>query len=212
MNRLKLFVLVTVFTMCLSFQSMAVYRYTETFSTGLNLWIPSSIHHNVTHELAGGNGGGYAQAITGNSFGGIQNLESDAFTGDATGVSSFHADIRLFSGTLTSVYFRFREGADANGWRYFLPVNAIGDSWNTFSVTFDPTWSDGDAIANGWSQEPSTASWAEVMSDLHSVNIRAFGADGSVIGYDNVGFVPEPTTAVFGAVRLGGVMMRRRRG
>ncbi len=100
-------------------------------------------------------------------------------------------DLKVSSNTVNfnGVYLRFRyQDATYNGWRYLFTDTPVYDAWVTYSVAFDPTWTDVDARAAGWvtdedvhpSAEPSEP-FAVTMADVYYTEIR-FEANGYVQG------------------------------
>lgn len=100
-------------------------------------------------------------------------------------------DLKVSSNTVNfnGVYLRFRyQDATYNGWRILLEDTPTYDTWITYSVVFDPTWSDLDARAAGWVWDkdvypPANPSqpWAVTMADVYTTEIR-FEASGYVVG------------------------------
>jgi hypothetical protein len=105
-------------------------------------------------------------------------------------------DIKVLSTTsnLDRVDLRFRyHSAEYNGWRYLFSDDPILDEWCTYSVTFDPTWTDEEARSAGWvtdhdvnpSATPSLP-FEVTMADVWSTEVR-FEAYGAVYAcIDNI--------------------------
>jgi hypothetical protein len=78
--------------------------------------------------------------------------ELPAVTGDFTGSPSWTVSFDAFydAGAFAQTWLRFRyENSGFNGWHYVV-ANTFPAGWQSYSVTFDPTWSDAEATAHGW--------------------------------------------------------------
>jgi len=199
--------------------------YTQSWDAGLEGWGRDTNDGAVDHVAAGGNPGGFIRRTGGEVF----NRAGIAFGGPevqgdyaAAGLNFICVDAALLRGNLngtekpSALNFRFRRFGDENGWLYPLDAEALGEEWVTFSASFDPTWTDLEATANGWVQEPAfSIPWATLMSNVQSVQLRALSDDTStsatlIMGYDNFKLLPSPGT---GIVLVAGAVagLRRRR-
>ena len=153
---------------------------------------------------------------------------SDA-TGDfGGGVWNVSVDLAFLSegfngaGSFDNAWLRFRyQDATQNGWNYSLS-NIFDTDWNTFSVTFNTSWDDVTAMANGWlpdnlSIDPgavASESWATTMSDVYTTEIRLSGEGLLIGGIDNFELTAVPVPAavwLFGSGLLGLVAVARRK-
>ena len=153
---------------------------------------------------------------------------SDA-TGDfGGGVWNVSVDLAFLSegfngaGSFDNTWLRFRyQDATQNGWNYSLS-NIFDTDWNTFSVTFNTSWDDVTAMANGWlpdnlSIDPgavASESWATTMSNVYTTEIRLSGEGLLIGGIDNFELTAVPVPAavwLFGSGLLGLVAVARRK-
>jgi len=65
-----------------------------------------------------------------------------------------------YLGTYPDTWLRFRyQDATFNGWHLDV-ADAFPSSWESYSVMFDPSWTDAQATGNGWGDETGgTVSW-----------------------------------------------------
>lgn len=153
---------------------------------------------------------------------------SDA-TGDfGGGIWNVMVDLAFLSegfsgaGSFDDAWLRFRyQDSSHNGWAYSLS-DVFDTDWNTFSVTFDSSWDDVTAMANGWlpdnmSINPgsnASESWATTMSDVYTSEIRLSGEGLLIGGIDNfkLSEVPVPAAVwLFGSGLIGLVGIARRK-
>jgi hypothetical protein len=138
-------------------------------------------------------------------------------------------DLLALSGDLHShAVVQYHDTASGlwKSWRYDFDLHdhGGGDShFDTFSTTFDPTWSDADAQAAGWyvaGTGLATPPWVAVWGEVYSVQIHFAGEGAEFLqgGVDNfyIGVaaapVPEADTWALMLAGLGitGLMARRR--
>lgn len=142
---------------------------------------------------------------------------SDDYTGQPAWMLSFDAKHDI--GNYTDMWLRFRyQDATFNGW-YLDIADVFPNSWESYSVTFNPAWSDAQAMANGWTDETGGAvSWQTLMTDVYHPEIRFLLGDNqsAVAHVDNVQLkvVPEPrstTLPLLATLGMLGLSTRRRR-
>lgn len=142
---------------------------------------------------------------------------SGSFTGSPWQVSF---DVQLNEGKFGNFFwlrYRFQDSS-FNGWRHALTVPTEYGTWTNYQVTFDPGWSDADAIANGWAQEAGpVVSFAQTMGNAYKTEIRFAYTDSTksaLVHLDNFvqSPVPEPQTwaLMLGGMLLLGSLARRR--
>jgi uncharacterized repeat protein (TIGR01451 family) len=153
-------------------------------------WEANTTKTNVAVMDSGGNPGGYLYTFgdIGASFdiGAVSRLPQ--VTGDYGGTTwrvSF--DLLFISGSFDNAWLRFRfQDASHNGWLYpLIPAGTPMGKWTHFEVFFDPAWSDSEAIAAGWEQEPFSPSWSQTMSNVFYTEIRLSSEGFSEAGIDN---------------------------
>ena len=68
------------------------------------------------------------------------------------------------------------EGAQTGDW-------TLG-KWYSFNIPFDPTWTDEQAVENGWVADggDKTQPFAKTMTDVYSAEIRTYGTMDRVLG------------------------------
>ncbi len=150
----------------------------------------------VSVPVTGGNPGGYllsTSAAGGNpsSTIGAQNREG-RYIGDlqAAGAYRISVDLNLLSGQSTWVRLRVRyRDASHNGWVYQLDGSMPVSQWRHYQVDFDPNWTDAQAIAAGWVQEPTSASFRDTMANAYNMEVRllmpAAAVPDTQLGIDN---------------------------
>jgi hypothetical protein len=195
--------------------------YTESWGSGdgdLHGWSRNTVDAEVSNPGFGGNPGGFllTRVSSGLPFpiGALTDLP--AATGDFSGalwtakfdvVGGFNAD----SVSDISLRFRYRDGT-FNGWQYSV-ASALDSNWHSYSVSFDPSWTDAEARAQGWRKDLRTGlgsvAWSETMREVFTTEIRITGSASDYrAGIDNFSLtasaVPEPSS---GLLALGGLMM-----
>ena len=197
--------------------AVAAAAYSEDWSAGdTNGWIQNTTSSVLVRDAGFGNPAGslaVRRDLTPPIFdiGATTNLPQ--VSGDYTGAPSwtFSFDVFYSAGNYVDTWLRFRyQDGTFNGWHLDVE-NVFPNSWQSYSVTFDSTWSDAEAAANGWVDETGGAvSWALLMTDVFHPEIRLLlGDEASALAYiDNVALrsIPEPAglaLLVFGLLGLG---------
>lgn len=158
----------------------------------------SSDDYNVIVQQTGGNPGGYlyTQDTNTNPPGGYLGIVPEAgvmtskpeLSGDYGFVQEVRISVDLkfeYAMTSTKAYLRLRYSASTNAWRYLLVTNPPVGSWQTYTVTIDPNWTDAQAVAAGWVSEGSgTPSFAETLAHVYTTEIR-FSEGLFIAGIDN---------------------------
>lgn len=152
---------------------------------------------------------------------GANSDQLDALRGNYQGhVWTVGFDLQLAAGVFTDVWLRYRfQGPGFNGWRYAfdVPLDQPGD-WFSLAVTFDPSWTDVEATANGWQQDTGdVVSFAQTMSDAYRSEVRleldpvGTFAVARIDNYFQQHAVPEPASwaLVVGAMVALGATRRR---
>jgi|RhiMetdeSRZDD1v2_1073273.scaffolds.fasta_scaffold110569_3 PEP-CTERM motif-containing protein len=200
---------------------------TETFDTDNGVLVSNTIASVVVHSPAGGNPGGHmlTRRDLGQPFFDIGGLTTDSrFTGDygADGITGMTVDLNFMTSNFTGAWFRVRIDAATNGW--LAPLTAVfpTDTWTTYTLAFDPTWTDLEARAAGWITDfdldplaGASPSFATVMASVGRAEIRLGTKDeSSLAGIDNLGLtgeVPEPSTMFLMSAGLGLIGLARLR-
>ncbi len=198
----------------------------DTFDADVGTWIPNTTETTLGHSATGGNPGGYmttdnlSSAGTFNAIGAVNT--SDDYSGIfADGVWTISVDLSFVNGDFTDSWLRFRfQDPTANGWHISLEDTDFFNSiWQSYSVTFNTTWDDTTAIANGWVKEADgmltpTPSFSGLWDDVYTSEVRILGAPGMVAGIDNyrASVVPVPAALwLFGSGLLGLIGISKRK-
>ena len=203
--------------------AVAAVDYSEDWAAGdANGWIQSTTSSVVVRDGAFGNPAG-SLAVRRDLGEPISIIgatsELPQVSGDYTGASSwtFSFDVFYDTGNYVDTWLRFRyQDSTFNGW-YLDVADLFPNSWQSYSATFNPAWSDAEAAANGWVDETGgTVSWALLMTNVYHPEIRLLlGDETSALAHiDNVVLrsVPEPAALsllAFGVLGLG--FARRRK-
>ena len=119
--------------------------------------------------------------------------ESAGLSGDYGGTRwTISVDLSLRKGDTGDVWLMFHyRGLDGwlfNGWRYPLAKGLV-TRWQTYEVSFDPNWTDEQARAQGWQQEPLdgflSPSWSTCMQRVGAVDLLLYASGAPVLGIDN---------------------------
>jgi len=182
-------------------------EYFEGWDVGEDLqgWIANTTKSNVAVVDTGGNPGGFLFS-SGNvsasfDIGAVSTLAE--VTGNYSGTLwrvSF--DLLFISGNFDNLWLRYRfRDSTQNGWLKSLTGSFPLGVWTSFTVTFDPAWSDSEAMAAGWvpdnavspTVQPSV-SWSQTMSEVFTKEIRISGEGFLEAGIDNVRLTALDTT------------------
>ena len=152
----------------------------------------------IEARSSGGNPGGWL-FTSGTGAGtfdvGAHTLRSN-FTGDyhSFPIRRVSVDISLLKGDFDGAWIRFRyKDASYNGWLFPLGIAIQSQGWQTFSVNFDPAWSDEAARKAGWvtdhdvfggTTNPSE-SFAVTMGHVYTAEVRLSGEKYLEAGIDN---------------------------
>ena len=219
--KLKYVLFLSVFLL-FSSNGLAVFPHVEEWNSGSTAgWTGNTVVSTVVHIGAGGNPDGYIETRgTGNgSFDVGASTDIVDFTGDyaVAGITGASVDLIFKNGPFDAAWIRFRYlDATQNGWLHPLTNTFTPNVWQTYSVNFDPTWSDIEARNAGWitdhdvypSSDPS-ASFAATMADVYTAEVRISGEGDMLAGIDNFAVVPEPTTLLI--LGLGGMFLRSKK-
>jgi hypothetical protein len=164
----------------------------ETWDSGdLGGWEPNTTRTSVEARSNGGvDDSGYlftAQIPPGWGVAGTRTLAA-VFTGDyaVRKIREVGCDLNFFAGQVQGAFFRARYLDSAHGgWYVPLTVDFTLDQWQHCGVTFDPTWSDAEALAAGWVQEANTPSFQETMANVYTAEVRIPGSLDLEAGIDN---------------------------
>jgi len=207
---------------CLPGISQAATAVSDNFDADLGSWVNNTPQSINTHVPTGGNPDGYLFTENRTSFTmGAVNLTPD-YTGIfADGIWNIKVDLNFINGNFTDSRLRFRyQDLTTNGWHISLEKTNFFDlpEWKTYSVTFDTTWDDATAMANGWRKEADgstpTPHFKDLWDNVYTSEVRITADPGSVAGIDNYIASPVPVPAavwLFGSGLLGLAGIARRR-
>lgn len=212
---------------CFAATSHAATGVYDDFDAGLGTWMPNTTETTNTHQAAGGNPNGYLES---DNIGvnpvifhvvGAVNTSPNYSGVFADGQWTISVDLNFIRGDFDDAWLRFRfQDATANGWHIPL-TNMFANSWNSHSVTFDTTWSDAQAMLNGWVKEAdgatATPSFSGLWDDVYTSEVRLIGDLASSLnlvgGIDNyrATYVPVPAAVWLFSSGLVGLMALVRR-
>lgn len=167
----------------------------------LSGWGPNTVWTNVTVADTGGNPDGYLYTestmdlqMPGTPYRGYAGAktEKEECIGDFTYAQtvSVSFDLKVFVNEPDdNVYLRFRyHDASYNGWHYILTDEPVMNEWVTYTVTFNPNWTDSEASSAGWIQELTSPSFSDTMADVYYTEIRMEHTfAGGALGYVSAG-------------------------
>lgn len=218
MKVLRCFFLSAVLVLIASNVTFAASSYTDTWDVSGDLagWSPRTVGSTVNVVDTGGNPDGYLLAA-GSGSSGISTTKSE-FTGNysAAGANNISLDMMYFSGNFVDASLVLRyESSASNGWAYDLADVFPLNQWVSYSVDFDTSWTDEEAMATGWYQTDPSVSFTQLMTNVYQVQIDAGLSTFGEAGYDNVSItvVPEPvstTLFLIGGATLGFRRLRKR--
>ena len=230
---MRLTTIVAVMSMTCWIAGNARGEFVETWSTPGDVagWVGAGGASLTTNPGSGGNTGdpndGYLRAERTNGFAWVSNngatpqLHGDVFAqhGDELTIT---LDVLVESAgdSIGGILFRYGSNAAGGGtWRYnSLPPGGTQDSsdgWITYQVPINKNWTDTDAQDAGWSNQSGNtfvdhfSDLADnTSSDLSKLDPDSGGGDGSVLGYDNYGFLDasggaQPVDFTWDATTLG---------
>ena len=165
-------------------------------------WTANTTLTNVEVVDAGGNPNGYLHSFgtVGSSFDVGAVFSGPELTGDYSGeIWQVSFDLNYLDGNFDDAWLRYRyKDASYNGWLYDLTDAFKTNVWTNYVVTFDASWTDAEAMAMGWVQQPTSASFADTMENAFTTEIRISGEGFLRTGIDNFKLdkvdVPEPGT------------------
>lgn len=198
----------------------------EPFDGGTNGFTGNTTSATVVHQAAGGNPDGHLlirKDLSPPAFdtGAVTTTRAE-FLGDyaAAGITGASVDLNFQTDGIDGAWLRFRRDASSNGWRFPLTDTFPLNTWNTYSVMFNPNWTNGEASAAGWMTDaeidpvadPSPA-FSEVMKSVGFAEVRIANDTSTLVGMDNFQLVPEPSAfALTSLGLLSALGTRRRRG
>ncbi len=139
-------------------------------------WVANTISADVTQINCCGNPGGFINSFPINSTFSEIGITSDLpeVSGDyaAAGVTGVSFDIFAFE-PLANLRFRVRYlDSTFNGWSKQVAASQLG-GWQSYSIAFDPTWTDAEAIAAGWVFDGAPGvDFATTMSNVYHPEVR----------------------------------------
>jgi hypothetical protein len=218
-------VFATAVAVCLvsSLGASATVVYSEDWDNpgnGVAGWQGNTIATTVFHQAAGGNPNGYlgsSGTVTASfDIGATTELAAASGNYAAAGITQVSFDVLLLTGQFDDAWFRVRfQDSTSNGWRISLTDDFGLGLWNSYSIAFNPNWSDANALLGGWVQEGSAPSFAATMADVYHPEVRLSGEGSLEAGIDNFVLssnpIPEPATMTLLGLGLAGLAYRNRR-
>lgn len=169
-------------------------------------WVANTVDASVVVVNAGGNPGGYIRSSRnmGGTFPIGVTTELAQTSGDYAGAGVFEVsfDVMFEQGTFTAAAFRARyQTSTNNGWYFPFTADFTPGVWRSYVITFDPTWSDAQAMAAGWISDGGPETFSQTFGDVYHAEVRISGTgEPLVAGVDNfrIRACPE-NTVVFDA-------------
>ncbi len=188
----------------------------ETWSNGTSTEGWGSHSSNLFNDNSGigGNPGGWLRGVRGanpifqmNGSGGIFNGNYGTLFGPQLTVGY---DAYVEDGGFSGIRLTLRNTASTTDWRYDWDLSADpqvkADGWVHFSAPIDASWTDAQAVANGWILAAGSGSWASAVADVSSGSYLVLLTGGAALptgsayalGIDNfaVTAVPEPSVVI----------------
>jgi hypothetical protein len=155
-------------------------------------WLQSTAFDHVEVVDTGGNPGGYLSSESSYPppyYAGAKTYKTE-FTDNYTVASKtkISFDFNVFNGleNIYGIYLRFRyKDSTYNGWKYLFSNPSTMNVWNTYTVTFDPNWTDSEATAAGWIKESTSPSFSMTLADVYTCSVRVEGGGLMSTGIDN---------------------------
>jgi len=179
-----------VVTWCKGLYGVGQYIDTWDIPGDLAGWQPNTSWTILEVVNTGGNPGGYLSSMSDPGlphYAGAK-TEKAEYKQHFDPTTTISVDLKVLSGLENideiSIRLRYKDSAH-NGWRYPLIKPSTTNVWNTYTVTFNPNWTDVQAIANGWVNEGSNPSFTGTVHDIYTAEVRFDGSDFMSVGIDN---------------------------
>lgn len=161
-------------------------------------WESTNGETSVSVGISGGNPGGCLKISGGPSSAnlfGARTMTPQA-TGDylAMGAGVIQLDIQYVAGDLVHAWVRIRPMEENSpGWSYRLPSPyEIGPRWKSVAAELDPTWETWEANMAGWTRESGAPTLADMMTQVHAVEVRLLSRGPVEAHIDNFRVGPPP--------------------
>ena len=221
MRKSRLLGAVCAVSLVFSVPSQAATAVWDDFDANNGSWIPNTTETTNSHQAAGGNPNGYLETTNAGSnmsFGaaGAANITSDYSGVFADGLWWVSVDLNFIRGSFSDAWLRFRfQDSTFNGWYISLEDTIFNNEWQNYSVSFNTTWDDATAQANGWVKEDAAVpSFSALWDDVYTTEVRVLGTDTLLAGIDNyhAHIVPIPAAVwLFGSGLIGLIGVARRK-